>query len=77
MKEIIITKLDDIFLETDRIKSLNGIFNEIGDNISGKNNYLASKIYSVSYCSDLLLKNINDKLEELYKIASDINETKK
>lgn len=77
MKEIITTKLDDIFLDTDRIKSLNGIFNEIGDNISGKNNYLASKIYSVSYCSDLLLKNINDKLEELYKIASDINETKK
>lgn len=77
MQDEIRTILDDVMLDTDRIESLNGIFSEIADNIVSKDNYLATRIYSVSYCSDLLVKSINEKLNKLYKLASDIKESEK
>lgn len=77
MKDTIRTILDDIMLDTDRIESLNGIFSEIADDIVGKDNYLATRLYSVSYCSDLLVKSINEKIDKLYKLASDIKESEK
>lgn len=63
MKDTIRTILDDIILDTDKIESLNGIFSEVADDIVGKDNYLATRLYSVSYCSDLLVKSINEKIE--------------
>lgn len=77
MKDTIRTILDDIMLDTDRIESLNGIFSEVADDIVSKDNYLATRLYSASYCSDTIIKSINEKLERLYKIASDINESEK
>lgn len=48
MKDTIRTILDDIILDTDKIESLNGIFSEVADDIVGKDNYLATRLYSVS-----------------------------
>ena len=77
MKDTIRTILDDIMLDTERIESLNGIFNEVADDIVSKDKYLATRLYSVSYCSDLLVKSINEKIDKLYKLASDIKESEK
>ena len=77
MKDAIRTILDDVMLDTDRIESLNGIFSEVADDIVSKDNYLATRLYSVSYCSDLLVKSINEKMNNLYKLVSDIKESEK
>lgn len=77
MKDAIRTILDDILLDTDRIESFNGIFSEVAGDITSEDNYLATRLYSVSYCSDLLVKSINEKIDKLYKLASDIRESEK
>ena len=77
MKDAIRTILDDVMLDTDRIESLNGIFSEVADDIVSKDNYLETRLYSVSYCSDLLVKSINEKMNKLYKLVSDIKESEK
>ena len=77
MKDAIRTILDDVMLDTDRRESLNGIFSEVADDIVSKDNYLATRLYSVSYCSDLLVKSINEKMNKLYKLVSDIKESEK
>lgn len=66
--------LDDILLDTNRIESLNNIFSEIGDDLAGKDNYLADKSYSLSYCINELLKAINEKINKLYPNVSDDTE---
>ena len=65
--------LDDVLLDTNRIESLNNIINEIGDDLAGKDNYLADKIYSLSYCINELLKATNDKITTLYtNVSNDV-----
>lgn len=66
--------LDDILLDTNRIESLNNIFSEIGDDLAGKDNYLADKLYSLSYCINELLKATNEKINKLYPSVSDDTE---
>lgn len=66
--------LDDILLDTNRIESLNNIFSEIGDDLAGKDNYLADKLYSLSYCINELLKATNEKINKLYPNVSDDTE---
>lgn len=66
--------LDDILLDTNRIESLNNIFSEIGDDLTGKDNYLADKLYSLSYCINELLKATNEKINKLYPSVSDDTE---
>jgi len=66
--------LDDVLLDTNRIESLNNIINEIGDDLAGKDNYLADKIYSLSYCINELLKATNDKITTLYTNVSNDTE---
>lgn len=66
--------LDDVLLDTNRIESLNNIFSEIGDDLAGKDNYLADKLYSLSYCINELLKATNEKINKLYPNVSDDTE---
>ena len=63
--------LDNVLLDTDRIESLNNIFSEIGDDLVGKDNYIANKLYSLSYCINELLKATNEKIKKLYPNVSD------
>ena len=60
--------------DTNRIESLNNIFSEIGDDLAGKDNYLADKLYSLSYCINELLKATNEKINKLYPSVSDDTE---
>lgn len=66
--------LDNVLLDTDRIESLNNIFSEIGDDLVGKDNYIANKLYSLSYCINELLKATNNKINKLYPNVSDDKE---
>lgn len=63
--------LDNVLLDTDRIESLNNIFSEIGDDLVGKDNYIAQKLYSLSYCINELLKATTKKINKLYPNVSD------
>lgn len=63
--------LDTIYLDLERIESLNNIFSEIGDDQASKNTYLANKLYSLSYCINELLKATNNKINILYPNVSD------
>ena len=58
-------------LHTNRIESLNNIFSEIGDDLVGKDNYIADKLYSLSYCINELLKATNEKIKKMYPNVSD------
>lgn len=58
--------LDDILLDTDRVESLNGLISEIADKLASSECYIATQLYSLSYCSDLLIKSINEKINTLY-----------
>lgn len=63
--------LDNVLLDTNRIESLNNIFSEIGDDLVGKDNYIADKLYSLSYCINELLKATNEKIKKMYPNVSD------
>jgi hypothetical protein len=80
----IFDEIDKIGINTEVIENFNKLtcdkleeLADLEDNIVSDNNYLATRLYSVSYCSDTIIKSINEKLERLYKIASDINESEK
>lgn len=63
--------LDDIFLDTERIESLNEIIREIGDEYASQDVHLSNKIYTLTYCINELLKATNEKIQSLYPNVSD------
>ncbi len=63
--------IDDIFLDTERIESLNEIIREIGDEYAHKDVHLSNKIYTLTYCINELLKATNEKIQSLYPNVSD------
>lgn len=63
--------IDDIFLDTERIESLNEIIREIGDEYASQDVHLSNKIYTLTYCINELLKATNEKIQSLYPNVSD------
>lgn len=63
--------LDEVFLDTERIESLNDIIREIGDEYAHKDVHLSNKIYTLTYCINEILKATNKKIDSIYPNLSD------
>ena len=63
--------LDEVFLDTERIESLNDIIREIGDEYASQDVHLSNKIYTLTYCINEILKATNKKIDSIYPNVSD------